>query len=336
MKRVFGCVCCLALCLCVFSACTPSAHSFQVWAYDTLCTATVWGDDSLEAVFVSAATEGQNLISSNGDKQFYAQKAGDSLSLTADLARILRQADVLYEKTEGVFDLTVAPLSDLWDVNSATEPPSSESVREVLSRVGWNKLTFTDSTLVFPAEGMGIDIGSVGKGYGADQTAKALKEAGAFEGVLSFGGNVTLFGRSGGGSFRIGIRDPKGGAEAIFGELRLTDTSVVTSGGYERFFDCEGTRYHHLLDAKTGYPRQSDLLSVTVVCADGAQADLMSTALWLMGEEKGWALYEALCENALFMPCDVIFLCEDGRVLVSDGLKDSFTLTSQNYRWEKS
>ena len=116
----------------------------------------------------------------------------------------------------------------------------------------------------------------------------------------------------------------------------MTDTSVVTSGGYERFFDYEGTRYHHLLDAATGYPRQSDLLSVTVVCTDGAQADLMSTALWLMGEEKGLALYEKLCEDPLFVSCDVIFVCADGRVFVSDGLKDSFMLTSRNYRWEES
>ncbi|MBP3300847.1 MAG: FAD:protein FMN transferase [Clostridia bacterium] len=335
MKRRLVLALSLVFCLLYLCSCATFAQSLQVWAYDTLCTAKVWGGTNPSSVFSEAAAEGQNLISPKGDKQFYAQKAGDSLPLTEDLARILRQAEVLCEKTEGVFDLTVAPLSDLWDVNSATEPPSSEAVGEVLSRVGWDKLIRTDSALIFPERGMGIDIGSVGKGYGADKTVLALKAAGAEAGVLSFGGNVALFGSVNGEPFRVGIRDPKGSAGETFGELRLTDTSVVTSGGYERFFDYEGTRYHHLLDAKTGYPRQSDLLSVTVACADGAQADLASTALWLMGEEKGLALYEALCENPLFRPFDVIFLCEDGRVLVSDGLKDAFTLTSQNYRWEK-
>jgi thiamine biosynthesis lipoprotein len=202
--------------------------------------------------------------------------------------------------------------------------------------VGWDKLSFSDSALTFPVTGMGIDIGSVGKGYGCGRTAEALKEAGSQAGVLSFGGNVTLFGSVNGEPFRVGIRDPKGSGSEIFGELRLTDTSVVTSGGYERFFDWEGTCYHHLLDATTGYPRESDLLSVTVVCPDGAQADLMSTAFWLMGEEKGLALYEKLCKDPLFVSCDVIFVCADGRVLVSGGLKDSFTLTSQDYRWEEA
>ena len=149
--------------------------------------------------------------------------------------------------------------------------------------------------------------------------------------MISFGGNVALFGEKDGAPFRIGIRDPEKGASEYLGILTITDTSVVTSGAYERYFEYTDTVYHHLLDAKTGYPRQSDLLSVTVICADGAQADLMSTALWLVGRENGWRLYETLRNTEGFLPCEVIFVCADHSVFVSDGIADCFSLTTENY-----
>lgn len=334
MKRFFAFL--LLLCICGLTACAPSVvvTEAQGWAYDTLCTGKVWGNGNYTKVFEDAASEGQNLLSADGSKQYIAPSAGVSLPVDEELHRILSMGQVLYEKTEGVFDLTVAPLSALWNVNSATEPPSAQEISEVLSRVGWDKVSLSQTALSFAFEGMGIDIGSVGKGYGADYTVAALKDAGATAGVISFGGNVALFGEKEGGLFRIGIRDPQSNESGLLGILTATDVSVVTTGAYERFFEHEGVRYHHLLDARTGYPRQSDLLSVTVVCSDGAQADLMSTALWLMGAREGWALYHALLQTEGFAPCEVIFVLEDGAVWVSDGLSESFSLTAAGYRKE--
>ncbi|MBQ4323385.1 MAG: FAD:protein FMN transferase [Clostridia bacterium] len=333
MLRVFGGMLALLLLL---ASCSPgvTVTETRVWAYDTLCTGKVWGDRNYADIFESAAAAGQNLLSSDGKKQFTASAGGDSLPMSEDLYRILSMAQVLWEKTDGVFDLTVAPLSALWDVNSASAPPSAEAIAETLSNVGWDKVTLTEESLIFSAAGMGIDIGSVGKGYGADQTVAALKKEGAHAGVISFGGNVVTFGQKEGGLFRIGIRDPKQNEGGTLGVLTITDASVVTSGAYERFFEYEGEVYHHLLDATTGYPRQSDLLSVTVVSSDGAQADLMSTALWLMGAEKGWQLYQTLCRTEGFSPAEVIFVLQDGTVRISDGLKDSFALSAAGYRME--
>lgn len=323
---------CLSLLL-LFSACAPATVSVQTWAYDTLCTGTVWGGSDAEAVFSSVSAEGQKLLTSSGAKQYYASAAGESVALSPDLARLLKMAGILYEKTGGVFDLTVAPLSDLWNVNKAETPPSQDEITQALSLVGWDKLTLTDTSLTFSLAGMGIDVGSVGKGYGADKTAAALKEDGATGGVLSFGGNVTLFGTKPDGSkFRIGLRDPKGTESDTVGVFTLTDASVVTTGAYERYFEYEGKIYHHLLDPLTGAPRESDLLSVTVVCSDGAQADLMTTALWLMGAEKGWQLLSDLQTAEGFVAAEAVFILADGRVWVSDGLKDSFVLTSDAYR----
>lgn len=333
MKRLFLC---LALLLAGLTACAPSAvvSEGQVWAYDTLCSGKVWGDRSYTAVFESAAEEGQTLLSSDGSKEYTASAAGDRLSVGTDLFRILSLAEILYEKTGGVFDLTVAPLSRLWNVNKADTPPSAEEIEAALALVGWDKVSLSDSALTFSLQGMGIDIGSVGKGYGADRTVSALKDAGASAGVVSFGGNVALFGQKNGSHFLVGIRDPQSAEGGILGTLSVTDVSVVTTGAYERFFEYEGEVYHHLLDAVTGYPRRSDLLSVTVVCADGAQADLMATALWLMGSQAGWALYEELCQTEGFVPCDVIFVLENGSLWVSEGLEDSFSLSAAGYRRE--
>ncbi len=322
---------CLFLCALLLSGCSSRPVEGQTWAYDTLCTATVWGGHDTAAVFAQAAAEGQTLLSSDGAKQFIASSPGETIEINADLFKILNQAGILYQLTEGVFDLTVSPLSDLWNVNTATRPPTDEAIAELLPLVDFSALTVAEASLTFSQKGMGIDIGSVGKGYGADYTVNALKNAGATAGVVSFGGNVALFGTKNGDPFRIGIRDPEAGASDYLGILTVTDTSVVTSGAYERYFEYTETVYHHLLDAATGYPRQSDLLSVTVVCSDGAQADLMSTALWLMGKDAGWQLYETLQRTEGFLPCEVIFVCQDHSVLVSDGISDRFSLTAENY-----
>ncbi len=330
MKKGFVCLL-LALFL-GLTACTSAPREYQTWAYDTLCTAKVWGGEDTEAVFRSASKEGETLLSPDGVPRYFAAEAGESLELTADFAEILNQAGILYTLTDGVYDLTVAPLSELWQFHFATTPPSEEQVASARALVGWENVTLTHGTLTFSLPGMGVDVGSVGKGYGAEKTATALKNTGAEGVVVSFGGNVALAGTRDGQSFRIGIRDPEKTDGEYLGILSLTDTSVVTTGAYERYFEYTDTVYHHLLDAKTGYPRQSDLLSVTVVCADGAQADMMATALWLMGEEVGWQLYETLCRTEGFAPAEVIFVCKDKTLRVSDGLKDVFEVTSDNYR----
>lgn len=319
------------LCLGVLSACSSKPYEGQTWAYDTICTAKVWGGENISSVFPAAAQDGQNLLSQDGIKEITASRDGEVLNINKEFAGILNQSGILYTLTDGVFDLSVAPLSRLWDVNHATTPPSQEDIESIRSLVGFSGVTVTDSTLTFSKQGMGIDIGSVGKGYGADYTVKALKNAGATAGVISFGGNVALFGTRNGKEFRVGIRDPEEGTSDSFGIVTATDISIVTSGGYERYFEYTGTVYHHLLDAKTGYPRQSDLLSVTVLCADGAQADLMSTALWLMGAEEGWNLYETLNQTEGFLPSEVIFVCKDHTVRISEGLIGRFELTSDQY-----
>ena len=330
MVRLIRCAAALLCTALIFCACKPPSATAQCWAYDTLCSLTVQGIRDPAALFEQAAKEGETLLNADGTKQYYASAPGETLTVSDDLARILRMARRLTEETDGVFDLSVAPLAALWDVNHRTSPPSPEEIAAALEKVGADQLSLNGNTLTFAAAGAGLDIGSVGKGYGADRTVKRLKEAGASAGVVSFGGNVAVFGKKDGGAFRIGVRDPQN-IQGYFGILSVNDVSVVTSGAYERYFEADGVRYHHLLDAKTGYPRQSDLLSVTVVCADGAQADLLSTALWLAGGEEAERILSATAGSGDFLPAEAIFVFADGTVKITDGLKDKFELTKGNY-----
>lgn len=329
MKRfaVFLMILCL---LFPFCACASSPVTAETWAYDTYCTATVWGGTGFQDVFSSAVREGECLLSERGEKQFFASKDGEILPLSSELFCILQQAEILYEATQGLYDPTIAPLSQLWDVTHAVQPPSSEEISSVLPLVGWDGVLLNETELTFSKKGMGIDIGSLGKGYGADLTARALKESGATGGVVSFGGNVALFGTKNGEPFRVGVRDPKHTAQTL-GILTLTEVSVVTSGAYERWFEFENTVYHHLLDPKTGNPRNSDLLSVTVVCKEGAWADMVSTALWLVGYEEALQLYEALNQMQPLPSCQVVFVRDDGTVWVSEDLRDNFVLMAEGY-----
>lgn len=329
MKKFLLLLCLLPLFL--FSACSPSPVYSETWAYDTYCTAKVWGGTDAETVFRSAAAEGQGLLTEAGKKDFFASQDGETLKVGEELFRILSQGEFLYHATDGLFDFSVAPLSRLWDVTHAEKPPSAEEIEQTLPLVGWDALSLSDGCVTFSKKGMGIDIGSVGKGYGADVTVRALKNAGAEGGVVSFGGNVAVFGTKHGEAFRVGIKDPQN-AQQTLGILTVTDVSVVTTGAYERNFEYEGVTYHHLLDPKTGMPRESDLLSVTVVCRDGAQADMVATALWLMGAEEGWRLYETLCETETFALCEVVFVRKDGTVRISEGLLSVFTLTAESYQ----
>lgn len=325
---------CLLLPVLLLCACVLPETEVQVWAYDTVCTGKIRGLRHPEAVFETAAAQGETLLREDGGKSLFAQRDGETFPVSDDWIRIWKMAGVLTEKTGGKFDLTVAPLTALWDVSHAQAPPSAEEVAEARKAVGREHFLLSGNRLTAVSAGCGIDIGSVGKGYGADLTVRKLQEAGASSGVLSFGGNVAVFG-NGNETFRIAIRDPEETSEYV-GILTLSTGSAVTAGAYERFFEYGGTVYHHLIDATTGYPGESDLLSVTVVCEDGAQADLLATALWLSGKEEGLRILRELDGQEGFCPSQAVFVGTDRTVTVTEGLAASFSLTSSEYCLEDS
>lgn len=248
-----------------------------------------------------------------------------SADLSKELAEVLSLGLSYLEISKKHFDLTIAPLSDLWGFGSeAPKVPESAAVQNCLAAVNGAEVRLHESHLVYPA-GTQFDLGAIAKGWLADRAAAYLKEQGIESALINLGGNTLALGKKPDGSaYRIGIAMPFSSPE-LAGVLAIKNKSIVTSGIYERFFIEDGTLYHHILDAVTGYPVQNDLLSVTVVCENSALADLLSTVCFLLGADDGLALIE-----------DISAQTEVYALFLSGSYEpETQTVTNLNYRFSE-
>lgn len=277
---------------------------------DTYCTVTVYGGDVSEAerLILQSCNRACTLLGENG-YLFFAESDGQQLALSEDAKRVVSLSLRISELTGGVFDITVAPLSSLWNIKEASAPPSEEEIRAATALIGCQGVFLDGDALVFSSAGRGIDLGAVGKGFAAECSADALRAAGITQAVINLGGNITVLGDKNGEGYLIGIRNPEGG---LFGTVRVSDCSVVTSGGYERYFEYQGRRYHHILDPRTGYPAESGLISATAISSDHLLADILSTVFFLCGEDESRRLFPLLQQE---------FPSLQGAVLVPEGGK---------------
>lgn len=206
---------------------------------------------------------------------------------------VLEQGLEIAQKSRGAFDITTAPLCDLWrEAQKRGCPPSGEEINETLSKTGYSflKLDSSHSTVSFLKSGMGLDLGAIGKGYILDRAAGVLKNSGTENGFLNAGGNITAWGPSGVNS---GIRDPLE-ADKILTAVFLKNEAIATSANDERFFQFKDRTYGHILDPRTGWPAENNLSSVSVVAENAMMADALSTAVFVLGEDAGAALAKFL------------------------------------------
>ena len=169
-------------------------------------------------------------------------------------------------------------------------------------------------------EGQQIDLGGIAKGYTGEKLTEIFQGYGVSSAMVSLGGNIQAIGtKPDGSSWRVGIRDPKGGQADYIGVIQVQDEAVVTSGGYERYFQANGKTYIHIIDPRTGYPVENDLLSVTIVSRDGTLADGLSTALYIMGYEEAVSFWQQHQDEF-----DVILITDDGQIHVSKKLQNKF------------
>ena len=296
---------------------------------DTYMSLTVYGDNAKDNI-----NRTENLIkeldarfgvnSKNGE--VFALNTSGSLSEASDgLVEMIACARLLYERTNGAYDITAKPLSELWGfINGKNRVPSDAEIGDVLRLVGMEKLTL-DGKSVALASGTQIDLGSCAKGYAAREAAKLLKTNGVLCAVLSLGGNVQTVGQKPDGSpFAVAISDPREPSE-VLGVLKVGESAIVTSGTYQRYFESGGNVYHHIFDATTGKPCDNGLVSVTVVCDDGLWADALSTSLFLLGKDGALDYYEN------YGGFEAIIVSDNGTVTVTDGIKNAFELTANGY-----
>jgi FAD:protein FMN transferase len=217
--------------------------------------------------------------------------------VSPETARILSFAKSVHSLSSGAFDISAGPLIQLWRESlQKGSPPREERINDAGALKGCAEIRVIAGCQAYlPRKGQSVDLGAVGKGYAADRAGEIYRRSGIRSACISLGGNVLVVGRRPGGEcWTIGVRDPAGGRDECIGYFKVEDCSAVTSGGYERFVEREGSRYHHIIDPATGRPSASDAASVTVIASSSMVADALSTAAFVLGIEKGRRLIESL------------------------------------------
>ena len=313
-------------------------ESIQVLAMDTAMLITTYGERSPAAAYacedVIRDLEAKLSRTLEDSEVFRLNAAGTLEDSEAELRTILSQAGYYCQETGGAFDVTVAPVVSAWGFAGGDEyrVPSQEELDRLLELVDGSAVKVNGQTVAL-GPGQSIDLGAIAKGCAADRILEVLQEYEVPRANISLGGNVLVWGdRPDGTPWRVGIQDPArvGEPNAFAGVLELTDAFAVTSGGYQRYFEQGGKTYHHIIDPATGHPADSGLRSVTVTAPaarkddwNGTMCDAFSTALFVMGEEKALEFWRERGAGGAF---DLVLVTEDGRVVVTEGLADRFTL----------
>lgn len=202
--------------------------------------------------------------------------------------------------------------------------PDESVIKSMLPMVDYTKVKFDkENGNVSISPGMTIDLGSIAKGYAGQQSAEYLRDNGVTSAILNLGGNVQTIGSKPDGTpWKVGIKDPKGDTPIIV--LSVIDKAVITSGGYERYFEQDGKKYWHIMDPSTGHPAYSGLSSVTIVGENGAACDALSTSLFVMGLEKAADFWKKSNDF------EAVFMTDSGEVYITEGLKDNVSLAEDH------
>ena len=298
-------------------------YSSDIFAMDTYMSLTAYGAKAEDAV-TEAIHEIQRLDAmfsvGNTDSDVTTANMQGSATVSDETAYLVEQSLEISRKTDGAFDITIYPVMELWGFTTKNyKVPQADELQETLKRVSYENVSLKDHELVLKNNAQ-IDFGGIAKGYTSSRVMQIFKEYGIEHGMVNLGGNVQTLGtKTDGTAWRVAIQSPQGGNQYL-GVLETSDQAVITSGGYERYFEENGVTYHHIIDPKTGYPSDSDLTSVTIVCADGTKADALSTSFFVMGLQKAESFYENTD-----LDFDAILLTKDNQIYISEGIAQNFT-----------
>lgn len=322
MKKIYTAVVCLLM-LFALSGCGQKQEMIQKtdFCLDTVITVTLYDDSAekqLEECF-SLAEKYENLLSTTikgSDIWNINHGKGTPIKVSDETISLLKKAISYSELSNGAFDITIGALSSLWNFkdNDGTLP-SQEDIDSALSTVGYENILIEGNTVTLKNPDTRIDLGGIGKGYIADQMKQYLNDQGIQEGIINLGGNILTVGpKSSGETYKIGIQKPFDLAGNSIASVEITDESLVSSGVYERYFEVDGKRYHHILNPATGYPYENGLSGVTIITSSSADADALSTTCFALGLEDGMELIENTRD------AEAIFITEDNQIHKSSGI----------------
>lgn len=322
-----------ALTLCSCSSDEPVQK--QLFAMDTVMTLTAYGEcaqDGIDAA-VGVINSMNDALDPDNESSYAYQinnAGGKDVIVTPQVSEMLSTALEVYKLSGGALDLSVYPLYEAWGEFSEETGriPSDEEIAELLKNLGFGETSITafegegNYSVRMPA-GTQISFGAVAKGCASKYAIDAMRKSGVENGIVSLGGNVQTLGTKPDGSdWVVAVEDPNDTGSYV-GTLSVGETSIITSGSYQRYFTgSDGTKYHHLIDPSTGRPADSDLLSVTVVCDDGTLGDCLSTAMFVLGSEKAMQYWR---DNGGF---DMIMITTENQIICTTGLVEMFELTN--------
>lgn len=332
-------LCLAALCLAILSltGCQGPAGSSedkytdQSFVMDTVLSQTLYGSKDLtseiETLLINLEKkelswrEPASQISGVNEKL----KAGKGAGMTADFLEWTQESLELAHISQGAFDPSIGKLTELWDIEGDKPVvPPKESVSTILNETGYQKMRIENGTLTMDGTGT-LDLGAVGKGIACDEVKEYLTARTSVKSaVIAVGGSVLTYGdKPDGDAWQVAVQDPRGQDGSPMGVISIQGSSCIsTSGDYEKYFIEKGKRYHHILDPSTGYPADSGLISVTVVCENGLMSDGLSTACFVLGKEKGKKLLEDCGAQG-------VFIDDKKQVTLTDGIH--FSLLNSEY-----
>lgn len=258
------------------------------------------------------------------------QAAGKNpVVVSEDTYYVISVAQKYAVESAGAFDITVFPVVALWGIGTdhARIPVQSE-IDAGLKNIGYQDLVLDPEahSVFLKRAGMGLDLGGIAKGYSADRTAQKLKSLGVERGIINLGGNVFALGTKADGSpWKIGIQNPMTNRGEYIGIADVVNQTVVTSGIYERYYEKDGKRYHHILDTQTGYPADNELAGVSILTSSSIDADALSTTCFVLGAEKALAFVKDK------PGVDVLFITKDKKVMMTPGFRKVFKLTDESF-----
>lgn len=322
-------ICCLTASIFITAGCTitetgqsegSGEAEISVYAMDTVMNLKAYGSNA-ESALREAEREILRLDSQlkrgSENSEVYKINSGGAAEISEDTAEIVSRALEISRLTGGAFDISIAPIMDLWGFyGNNFRVPAAEEIGMTLPLVGYENIS-VDGCAVSVKNEAKIDLGGIAKGFASDRIMEILRRNNIESGIISLGGNVQTLGEKPDGSkWRVAIQNPDGGA--YIGTVGISDMAAVTSGGYQRFFERDGMVYHHIIDPKTGYPADSGVKSVTVFSSDGTLADGLSTALFVMGLNEGLEYWR---NHGGF---DAVFVTDDNKIYVTEGIESVF------------
>lgn len=332
----------LRLCLAfvfLFSSCSGKIEPRTQTAMDTLCTVNAFEDGTkklYDEIFERLSQIEKEFSATLPDSEISRINSMAGISTVKTNEEVLNVLDFALKTawiSDGAFTPVSGPLVDLWGINTDHQKiPSQAEINKALELVDFGCLGVSRDSVFLRKAGMKINLGGIVKGFAADEVCKILKKHNVKKAVVDLGGNIYVYGKKSDGSkWTVGIKNPDSPSSAPLLRLCINENSVVTSGSYERFFEADGKKYHHIFDPATGFPVDSGIVSATVISPSSIAADALSTATFVLGVEKSFKLLDKF-KKEFGTEISFVFICNYGSVFASEDLKGSLEFVQDDSR----